>query len=83
MLKHFLAVALLAFSETAGAASMKALVYRGSTVCDGCPESVAELLENSPWGFDVTFAGPDEDVDVTKESLANVQVFAFPGGPGR
>jgi hypothetical protein len=81
MLKQ-LATAALLVSVAKASASMKALVYRGSTVCEGCPESVAELLENSPWKFDVTFAGPNEDVDVTEKSLADVRVFAFPGGPG-
>lgn len=62
---------------------MKALVYRGPVVCDGCPEAVAELLQQSPWKFSIAFAGPDEEVDVTTQSLREVQVFAFPGGPGR
>lgn len=62
--------------------SPKALVYRGPATCEGCPESVADLLQHSPWNFSVTFAGPDENIDVTEQSLKDVQVFAFPGGPG-
>ena len=58
-----------------------ALVYRGPAACDGCPESVGELLKSSEWKFNVLYVGPDEDEDLTKESLAKATVVAFPGGP--
>lgn len=78
----YLMAFLIAIAEALAEARPKALVYRGPAVSEGCPESVADLLENSPWNFTVAFAGPDEDIDVTEKSLKDVQVFAFPGGPG-
>lgn len=66
----------------ASATRPKALVYRGSAACDGCPESVAHLLRTSPSNYEVTYAGPKEKVDITEESLSQVDVFAVPGGPG-
>ncbi|KAH7142151.1 hypothetical protein EDB81DRAFT_797948 [Dactylonectria macrodidyma] len=61
--------------------SSKALVYRGPAACPGCPEAIAKLLKSSPWEFHVTYAGPDEDVDVDENSLKGVQVYAQAGGP--
>jgi hypothetical protein len=62
----------------------KALVYRDSpaVTCEECPETIARLLESSSNHFNVSFAGP-KDVDVNEDSLRDVTVFAFPGGPGR
>ncbi|EME39898.1 hypothetical protein DOTSEDRAFT_178749 [Dothistroma septosporum NZE10] len=59
---------------------LKALVYRGPAACDGCPESVADLLESSPSKIEVTYAGPDEDTKLTAEALSNVDIYAHPGG---
>ncbi|ODA81370.1 hypothetical protein RJ55_04335 [Drechmeria coniospora] len=59
----------------------RALVYRGSSTSRGLPEAVAQLLESSPRNFEVRFAGPDEAVDVTAESLSAVELYAQPGGP--
>lgn len=59
----------------------KALVYRGPAACDGCPEAVGELLESYHPKFRVVYAGPDEDVDFTRDSLKDATVCAFPGGP--
>ena len=59
---------------------MKALVYRGPATLPGCPEAVAELLSASRWGFDVQFAGPDEDVDVTPAVLESAVLYSQPGG---
>ena len=58
----------------------KALVYRGPASCEGCPEAVAELLESSPLKFQVSFAGPTEDIDIDEHTLKGVQVYAHPGG---
>lgn len=58
----------------------KALVYRGPAACDGCPESVKHLLETSVSNFKVTYVGPEEKVDMTRETLRGVDVFAQPGG---
>ncbi|KAJ4286502.1 hypothetical protein N0V90_013202 [Kalmusia sp. IMI 367209] len=59
----------------------RALVYRGPATCDGCPEAVAQLLQSSSLNFSVAYAGPNEEVDVNKQSLEGAQVFAFGGGP--
>lgn len=60
----------------------QALVYRGPEACPGCPEAVGLLLESSPSKFRVTYAGPDEEVDITADSLRETDVYAQPGGPG-
>lgn len=57
-----------------------ALVYRGPAACDGCAESVAALLGSSPAGFRTEYCGPDEDRDITPETLAEAAVYAQPGG---
>lgn len=81
------AAAIATAAAAGGSASQqqqpRALVYRGPAACDGCPEAVAGLLASfPPRGFGVAFAGPGEAVDVDEASLAGVDVFAFPGGPG-
>lgn len=55
--------------------------YRGPAACDGCPESVAHLLKTSTSKFEVTYVGPNEDVDISEESLGNADIYAQPGGP--
>lgn len=60
-----------------------AVIYRGSSACDDCPESVGRLLENSPYHFKVRYAGPDEEVDLSPELLSQVDLYAYPGGPGQ
>jgi glutamine amidotransferase-like uncharacterized protein len=57
-----------------------ALVYRGPASTPGCPEAVAALLRSSRWGFDVRYAGPDEDVPVSALALIGAAVYAQPGG---
>jgi hypothetical protein len=59
-----------------------AIIYRGVDACRGCPESVGELLTSSPFNFDVKYAGPDEDMDLSDELLSKAKVYAYPGGPG-
>lgn len=61
---------------------LKALVYRGPASSYRCPESVADLLESSPFKIEVTFAGPDEETKLTAEALSNVDIYAHPGGGG-
>lgn len=61
---------------------LRALVYRGSAACDGCPEAVARLLETSSHQFNVTYCGPSEEVDISPDNLKGVALYAFPGGPG-
>ncbi|MFC9789268.1 BPL-N domain-containing protein [Rhodococcus sp. NPDC127528] len=57
-----------------------ALVYRGPAACSGCAESVAHLLESAPSPMRAVYVGPDEEHDVTPESLAGATVYAQPGG---
>lgn len=57
-----------------------ALVYRGRAACSGCAESVAALLESAPTSMRVVYVGPDEDTDISAESLAGAAVYAQPGG---
>lgn len=64
------------------AAVRTAVIYRGSKACDGCSESVGRLLQNSPFHFNVTYAGPDEAADLSPELLSHADIYAYPGGPG-
>ncbi|HEX5598395.1 MAG TPA: BPL-N domain-containing protein [Micromonosporaceae bacterium] len=57
-----------------------ALVYRGPDSCSGCAESVAALLRSSPTGFRTEFCGPDEELEISPETLAEAVVYAQPGG---
>lgn len=57
-----------------------AAVYRGPISCEGCPESLATLLRRSPPHFKVHYLGPNEAQDVSSESLAKLDLFAWPGG---
>ena len=57
-----------------------ALVYRGPASLPGCPEAVAALLKSSRWGFDVRYVGPDEDLRLSKQVLAEAALYAQPGG---
>lgn len=57
-----------------------AVVYRGPASCNGCSESVATLLRNSPTGFRTEFCGPNEDRDISSQVLAGAAVYAQPGG---
>lgn len=58
-----------------------ALVYRGpATGCDECSEAVAGLLRSSDLGFDVTFVGPGEEVEVTAATLGEADLYVQPGG---
>ena len=59
-----------------------AMIYRGKTACDGCPESIGELLKGVYPDIKVTYAGPDESTEINADTLRNVDVFAQGGGPG-
>jgi hypothetical protein len=81
-----LAAKLLLMAAVVGhcfAAQPHALVYRGPAACDGCAESVAHVLRTSASRFDVTYVGPNEDVDITNESLSQADVYCQPGGGGK
>lgn len=64
------------------AAQPQALVYRSDATCDGCPEAVYNLLQSSKYNFNVTYVGPDEDLELDADALDGVKLFAYPGGPG-
>ncbi|CEH13794.1 hypothetical protein CBOM_01691 [Ceraceosorus bombacis] len=57
-----------------------AAVYRGPVGCEGCSESVAKLLRDSPPHFRVHYLGPDETHDVSPQTLSHLDLFAWPGG---
>ncbi|PWN92296.1 hypothetical protein FA10DRAFT_89483 [Acaromyces ingoldii] len=57
-----------------------AAVYRGPIACDGCSESVAELLRKSPANFRVHYLGPTETHDINAQTLNHLDLFAWPGG---
>lgn len=57
-------------------------MYRGNASCDGCSEAVARLLQSSPRNFQVQYAGPDEEIQISAESLNRVVLFAQPDGGG-
>lgn len=61
----------------------KAIIYRGPAACEDCPESLASRLELSSSHFEVKFAGPNEDIDITAETLRGVQLYVQPGGGGK
>jgi glutamine amidotransferase-like uncharacterized protein len=61
-------------------AAPRALAYRGKAGTPGCSEAVAELLRSSPWGFEVTYVGPRERVQLSETVLACAAVYAQPGG---
>lgn len=63
--------------------TLRAMIYRGKQASENCPESVAQLLKSAYPNIQITFAGPDEAVEINEETLARVDVFAQPGGPGK
>lgn len=67
-------------AASARAGRRRALVYRGPATLPGCPEAVASLLAEDPWGFDVRYVGPQGDLPLTDEVLAGAAVYAQSGG---
>jgi glutamine amidotransferase-like uncharacterized protein len=59
-----------------------ALVYRGGAGCDGCSESVAEMLQASKFHFRITYVGETEAQPISDDILAKATVYAQPGGDG-
>lgn len=83
---NYLASKLLLITAIIGqgfAAQPQALVYRGPAACEGCAESVAHILKTSASRFNVTYVGPNEDVDITSESLSKADAYCQPGGGGK
>lgn len=64
----------------AAAEQPQAVVYLGPNDDPDLSKAVGELLESSPSNFKVDYVGPK---DITPESLSDVAVIAFPGGPGK
>lgn len=58
------------------------MIYRGKQATENCPESVGQLLRSAYPNIEITYAGPDELVQINEETLAGVDVYAQPGGPG-
>ena len=62
---------------------IRAMIYRGKSATEQCPESVALLLRSTfPNRVKITYAGPDEAVKINAHTLKHVDLFAQPGGPG-
>lgn len=62
---------------------IRAMIYRGKSATEECPESVARLLKSTfPNQVKITYAGPDEKVKINAHTLSHVDLFAQPGGPG-
>jgi hypothetical protein len=61
---------------------IRVMIYRGKNSCDQCPESIAELFKCTFPKVNITYAGPDEDVQINADTLSQVDVYAQPGGPG-
>ena len=59
-----------------------AVVYRGPAACEGCAESAAALVRQSPLRFQVSFIGPAEDRPLTADGLSGVSLYVQPGGDG-
>jgi hypothetical protein len=53
----------------------RAMIYRGKSSCEGCPDSVQALLETAYPTINATFAGPDEDIKINAENLRQVDIF--------
>lgn len=72
--------------DTRAAASndqtLNVMIYRGKNACKGCPESIEDLLEVAYPDANVTYAGPNEEVQINADTLSGVDVFAYGGGPG-
>jgi hypothetical protein len=65
------------------AAVKTAVVYRGSTTCADCSESVGRLLKNSPHHFEIKYAGSGEAVALSPELLSQADLYTYPGGPAQ
>lgn len=55
-------------------------IYRGPAGCEDCSETVEEAIKKMPVKSKIDFIGPDEDIDITKNSLKNYDVYIQPGG---
>ncbi|RGP77155.1 biotin ligase [Fusarium longipes] len=80
-LNNFLLTTMAALSSAVSTSRPKAVVYRGPASSPGCPEAIGNLLESSSSRFKVVYAGPNEPVDVTDETLQGAIVYAHGGGP--
>jgi hypothetical protein len=60
-----------------------AMIYRGPSACEDCPETVGRLLKEIYPNIHVIYAGPHEGTQINATTLRNVQVFAQGGGDGK
>ena len=69
-------------NTNATARLIRAMIYRGKNSCEECPESIAELFKCTFPKVQITYAGPDEDVQINADTLSQADVYVQPGGPG-
>ena len=69
-------------NTNATAQLIRAMIYRGKNACEECPESIAELFKCTFPEVQITYAGPDEDVQINADTLSQVDAFVQPGGDG-
>jgi hypothetical protein len=60
-----------------------AMIYRGPSACEDCPETVGRLLKEIYPKIHVIYAGPHEDTKINATTLKDVQVFAQGSGDGK
>lgn len=68
--------------QLAGYSPSSAMIYRGKTACEDCPEAVGELLKGIYPNIIIIYAGPSEDTQINATTLSDVDVFAQGGGDG-
>ncbi|MFS8045882.1 BPL-N domain-containing protein [Rhizobium sp. BR 314] len=56
-----------------------ALIYRGPAGCDGCSETVAEVLKGSRYDFRIEYVGP-KDKPINADTLSRATLYIQPGG---
>ena len=57
---------------------LRAMIYAGQWACDGCPDSIEDLLGRVYPNLNVTYV--DEADQINAQSLKQVDVFAYGGG---
>jgi hypothetical protein len=89
LIKHLALQQVLALAVTASPMNKpvitptNAMIYRGPSACEDCPETVGRLLRGMYPNIHVIYAGPHEDTQINATTLKNVQVFAQGGGDGK
>lgn len=55
-------------------------VYKGEASCDRCSETVKSAIEKTGIKCQVDFVGPDEEIDITENTLSHYDIYVQPGG---